>query len=313
MATSERSRWKAARSRRMAAAIPNRACCHRPRPRPAVQTDSLDLALTVALQTICEAAGWVLGEASVPEVSAGADVRLTRAATWTSPGRRLQVFLAQGSGFRFSPGEGLPGAAWTRREPIWENSLSSGREFTRGALAAAAGLRAAVAIPIVVRGEPIAVMSCYMTEPPADDATLTRIARAVASQVGPLLQQKKAEEARRNAEAQLAGTIAIAADAIISVDEARRISLFNWGAERIFGYTAEEALGQSLDMLLPEDRRERHATEIAHFATSAQTARRIGGAVRDRRPSEERRDLPGGGLHLPLSGWRSLDVHSHDA
>ena len=48
------------------------------------------------------------------------------------------------------------------------------------------------------------------------------------------------------------------------------------GAERIFGYTAEEALGQSLDMLLPEELRERHVAQIAQFARSAQTARRMG-------------------------------------
>lgn len=84
------------------------------------------------------------------------------------------------------------------------------------------------------------------------------------------------DEARRNAEAQLAGTVAIAMDAIISIDQNRRITLFNWGAERIFGYSAGEALGQSLDMLLPGELRTRHASQIAQFARSAQTARRMG-------------------------------------
>jgi PAS domain S-box-containing protein len=240
------------------------------------QTDSLDLALTVALQTVCEAAGWSVGEAWVADQTAPGEVRLARAAVWTMPERRLQVFIAQGSGFHFSPGEGLPGVAWQRREPVWESPLTGTGKFTRASLASAAGLRAAVAIPILARGEPVAVMSCYMTEPRAQDIRLTRVAVAVASQVGPLLQQKKAEEAHRNAEAQLAGTVAIATDAIISIDDARRISLFNWGAERIFGYTSEEAVGQSLDMLLPEELRHLHAGEIAHFATSAQTARRMG-------------------------------------
>jgi PAS domain S-box-containing protein len=65
-------------------------------------------------------------------------------------------------------------------------------------------------------------------------------------------------------------------DAIISIDEARTISLFNWGAERVFGYTADEMLGKSLDTLLPAAIRERHAGEIAHFSHSSQTARRMG-------------------------------------
>jgi len=240
------------------------------------QTDSLDLALTVALQTVCEAAGWALGEAWVPAPSATGEVHLMRAAVWAMPDRRLQVFIAQATGFQFAPGEGLPGVAWQRREPVWESPLTGTGSFTRASLAAAAGLRGAVAIPILARGEQVAVMSCYMTETRAQDARLTRVAGAVASQVGALLQRKKAEEAHRNAETQLAGTVAIATDAIISIDAARRISLYNWGAERIFGYTADEVLGQSLDMLLPEDLRHRHAREIAQFATSSQTARRMG-------------------------------------
>ena len=59
-------------------------------------------------------------------------------------------------------------------------------------------------------------------------------------------------------------------------DEAQRITLFNWGAERIFGYTADEAIGAPLDLLLPDHSRRRHATDIAEFARSAQTARRMG-------------------------------------
>ena len=49
-----------------------------------------------------------------------------------------------------------------------------------------------------------------------------------------------------------------AADAIIFADEEGIIRLWNAGAEDIFGYPAEEALGQSLDLIVPEKLRERH-------------------------------------------------------
>ncbi len=49
-----------------------------------------------------------------------------------------------------------------------------------------------------------------------------------------------------------------AADAIIFADTEGIIQLWNAGAEAIFGYPAEEALGQSLDLIVPEKLRKRH-------------------------------------------------------
>jgi PAS domain S-box-containing protein len=49
-----------------------------------------------------------------------------------------------------------------------------------------------------------------------------------------------------------------AADAIIFADEEGIIRLWNSGAEAIFGYSAEEAIGETLDLIVPEKLREKH-------------------------------------------------------
>jgi PAS domain S-box-containing protein len=48
------------------------------------------------------------------------------------------------------------------------------------------------------------------------------------------------------------------ADAMIFADRDGRIRLWNDAAERLFGYTAEQAVGQSLDIVIPEHLRARH-------------------------------------------------------
>ncbi|CAO3408480.1 PAS domain-containing protein [Azospirillum largimobile] len=48
------------------------------------------------------------------------------------------------------------------------------------------------------------------------------------------------------------------AEAIVYSDREGLIRLWNAGAERVFGFTAEEALGQSLDIIIPERQRQRH-------------------------------------------------------
>lgn len=47
-------------------------------------------------------------------------------------------------------------------------------------------------------------------------------------------------------------------DAIIFADREGLIRIWNEGAESVFGYPAEEALGKSLDVIIPEELRKRH-------------------------------------------------------
>ena len=47
-------------------------------------------------------------------------------------------------------------------------------------------------------------------------------------------------------------------DSIIGTDREGRISFWNPGSERIFGFPAAEAIGQSLDLIIPENLRARH-------------------------------------------------------
>jgi PAS domain S-box-containing protein len=46
--------------------------------------------------------------------------------------------------------------------------------------------------------------------------------------------------------------------AILFADREGKIRLWNAGAEAVFGYTADEALGQSMDLIVPERQRGRH-------------------------------------------------------
>lgn len=52
--------------------------------------------------------------------------------------------------------------------------------------------------------------------------------------------------------------VAAAGDAIVAADAEGKIVLWNPAAERIFGFSREEALGRSLDLIIPERFRQRH-------------------------------------------------------
>jgi PAS domain S-box-containing protein len=67
-----------------------------------------------------------------------------------------------------------------------------------------------------------------------------------------LAERQRTETALKISQARFAGILDIASDGIIAIDVDRQITLFNRGAEQIFGYTAIEAIGRSLDLVLPE-------------------------------------------------------------
>jgi PAS domain S-box-containing protein len=52
--------------------------------------------------------------------------------------------------------------------------------------------------------------------------------------------------------------LAASADAVVATDREGTVTVWNPGAVRIFGFAAEEALGQSLDLIIPERLRARH-------------------------------------------------------
>ena len=62
-----------------------------------------------------------------------------------------------------------------------------------------------------------------------------------------------------------------AADAIVVADVEGSILLWNAAAERIFGYTDSEALGRSLDLIVPERLRDRHWQGYRQVMQTGQT------------------------------------------
>ena len=69
----------------------------------------------------------------------------------------------------------------------------------------------------------------------------------------------------QRAEAWLHSLVQTTQDAVISIDQHGRIILFNPAAERMFGYTQAEVMGQKVNMLMPEPYAREHDSYIAHY------------------------------------------------
>ena len=65
--------------------------------------------------------------------------------------------------------------------------------------------------------------------------------------------------------------LATSADAIVVTDRRGTIRFWNPGAARIFGFAKEDAVGASLDLIIPERLRKRHWDGWEHVMATGQT------------------------------------------
>jgi PAS domain S-box-containing protein len=112
-----------------------------------------------------------------------------------------------------------------------------------------------------------ALASCIMDDP---EASVDNVTQSILDEL-PALRQKADK-----AIGLLASIVDSSSDAIVSKTLAGVITSWNTGAERLFGYTANEAIGQHISMVIPLDRRDEETSilmrlsqgdRIEHFDT----------------------------------------------
>jgi PAS domain S-box-containing protein len=69
----------------------------------------------------------------------------------------------------------------------------------------------------------------------------------------------------RDSEARTHAILQTAVDGIITIDDRGIVESFNPAAERLFGYTADEVIGQNISMLMPSPYREEHDSYLARY------------------------------------------------
>jgi len=77
--------------------------------------------------------------------------------------------------------------------------------------------------------------------------------------------RREAEDALREREALAHSVVYTAVEGIVTADENGVIHSFNPAAERMFGYSAEEAIGSNLNILMPSPHREQHDQYIRDY------------------------------------------------
>jgi PAS domain S-box-containing protein len=162
----------------------------------------------------------------------------------------------------FRKGIGLPGDAWeTGRIALAPNYREYPTPAPRFQVTAQLGLEAALAIPVPI-GEPenvLAIAEFHTTSFEAQSEELMALLATFSDQLGTFIARRRAEAKSAEAERfrqHLAEVVRGTQDAVLSKDLDGIVTTWNPAAVRLYGYTAEEAIGRHISFIVPPDHKD---------------------------------------------------------
>ncbi len=218
------------------------------------ESDDFNSALKFALKKICMMTDWGCGEAWVPSADG---TYLEHEAWYCNNIEGMKKFEEESDKFRFPKGIGLPGFAWFSKKPEWRTDVTFDDNFPRKQFAIKAGLKSAVAIPILAKNEVVAIMVFLAAGIRRDAERMIKLISIIASQLGTLFQKKQSEGKLQKSETSLLNSQRIAHIGNWEWNMVRNEAFWSDEIYRIFGLTPQ-IFGATYESFLnsvhPDDR-----------------------------------------------------------
>lgn len=173
---------------------------------------------------------------------------------------------------RLNRGEGLVGGAWEKGCTQWSTLMSRGDGYVRSGTGGDPSVLSGLAFPVTTGTTSVAVVAAYFARRLLPDPALIRVLDGLGRALGEFVRRTEAE----SEQARLAALVSSSSDAILSKDLSGIIRSWNAAAEELYGYTAEEVIGRSVEIIYPEDLREElnqiiqwiaRGEQVSHYET----------------------------------------------
>jgi len=166
------------------------------------ETQTIENTLEYCLKRICAHAGWPVGHLYL--TSERYSLQLVPAGIWhMEDPSRFETFRNITEVTPFNAGEGLPGRVIASGKPAWIIDVTKDPNFPRANHAKNIGVKAGFAFPILIGDEIVGVMEFFSSKAVEPDGKLLEIMAQVGTQLGRVLERKRAGDDIRRSHEQL--------------------------------------------------------------------------------------------------------------
>ncbi|GAA3155184.1 hypothetical protein GCM10010466_52680 [Planomonospora alba] len=210
-------------------------------------SEELEPAARTTLEAVCELTGWPLGHMCVP-ADIGDD--FVSSGIWVGAIDRFPVLREVTARTRFPPGIGTVGKIIVTGEPVWSADMIRDPLVLRTRQEKDLGVRAVFAFPVVAADGVAAVMEFFSDHVVPRDEALLKVMASLGHQLGRVIDRRKTHHLLESSRNRLEQIIETSMEGFVSMDAAGRVTGWNGAAERMFGYSRQEALGRRLHELI---------------------------------------------------------------
>lgn len=215
------------------------------------EASNFDEAIAITLHKVCETVGWSFGEAWIPNLPENV---LKLSPSWYSSTEQLKLFREASQKFNFSKNVGKPGRVWAAKQPEWTEDVSQQEEdaFLRNQIAETVGLKTAFGVPIIANEEVIAVLVFFDFSAHTENQQTIELIFSVASQLGLIIEHKRAEDALRSSMATNRAILDAIPDLIFRINKAGIVVNYKAAKSKNLLTPEQEFLGKHINQVFPE-------------------------------------------------------------
>lgn len=212
----------------------------------AAEAETMEQALQICLDLICQTMGWSAGHVMGVETKEGEACLKSLGVWYVERHEHTKQFKKVTKAVTFSKGEGLAGKALAKRKPVWVAPVQDHEAFPRVKQLPEMQIKSAVALPILIKQQVIAVIELFSNQLKKEEPQALQTFGLLCEQMNRVFERRAVQASLAAAESRNRLLLESAGEGVFGMNLQGKATFVNPAAAKLLGYTVSDLLGQSM-------------------------------------------------------------------